>query len=272
MVGCIHITTGGMQNVGVILHSTSSRSEVPMSDRQADPGGSARGRADEIVEVLQRRILMGEIAVGSWLRHEALAEEFRTSRTPVREALRILDAQGIVSIIRNRGARVDGHSSRDLRELGEVRAELEGFAAQLAAERIEDAQLERLRGAWQGFRTAIDEFLDLTPAERAVQTAPAWVEANGLFHTIIAEASGNRQLVQTIGDIHRRLPQNTSFAAYAGRIRLLQHNLAEHDEIAQAIADGDGAAARRAMTAHIRNAVEATSRWAEDNGLVREQA
>ncbi|AEA23585.1 transcriptional regulator, GntR family [Pseudonocardia dioxanivorans CB1190] len=245
--------------------------EIDAARGRAGENDAARGRAGEIVEALQRRILMGEVPVGSWLRHEALAAEFGTSRTPVREALRILDAQGVVTIVRNRGARVDGHSGRDLRELGEVRAELEGFAAQLAAERIDDAQLERLRGAWHGFRRAIEEFVDLPAAERTVRTAPAWVEANGRFHVLVAEASGNRQLAHTIADIHRRLPQNISFAAYAGRVRLLRRNLAEHDEITDAIARGDGVSARAAMTAHIRNAVEATSRWAEDNGLVRER-
>ena len=88
--------------------------------------------SERVVEELQRRILNGQIPVGSWLRHSTIAEEFGVSRTPVREALRVLHAQGIVTIVRNRGARVNGHSGRDVRELGEVRAALEGLAAELA--------------------------------------------------------------------------------------------------------------------------------------------
>lgn len=250
---------------------------VPAMSGPARTSGES-ARAEEIVQVLQRRILTGEVPVGSWLRHEALAAEFGTSRTPVREALHVLNSRGIVTIVRNRGARVDGHSSRDLRELGEVRAELEGYAAELAAERIGDDQLERLRGAWREFRAAIEdpapaEQEDPAPAEQEDQApaeqAAAWAEANGVFHNVIIEAAGNRQLALSLADIHRRLPQNTSYAAYAGNVRSLRRNLAEHDEIAAAIARRDGAAARRMMTAHIRDAVEATNRWAEDNGLVR---
>jgi DNA-binding GntR family transcriptional regulator len=231
-----------------------------------------RGVSAEIAQVLQRRILLGEIPVGSWLRHEALAEEFGTSRTPVREALHVLNAQGIVTIMRNRGAQVNGHSSRDIRELGEVRSELEGFAAELAAERISDEKLERLLGAWRGFQDAIEAFVDLPTKERDERTAARWVEANDEFHSVILEAAGNRQLSESITDIHHRLPRNSSYAAYAGHSRLLQRNLDEHDAIAKAIARHDGVAARRLMTAHIRGAVEATVRWMEDNALVREKS
>lgn len=229
-----------------------------------------QGRAEEIVQALQRRILTGEVPIGSWLRHEALAEEFGTSRTPVREALHVLNARGIVRIERHRGAQVAGHSARDIRDLGEVRAELEGFAAELAADRIDDDQLERMRGAWAGFRSAIEEFVDRPVEDRTAETAAAWVDANNVFHTVITEASGNRQLLLSIADIHRRLPQNISFAAYAGKSRLLRRNLDEHDEVADAITRHDSRAARKAMAAHIRNAVEATARWAEDHGLVRD--
>lgn len=69
--------------------------------------GDADAMADRIVAVLQHKILSGKIPVGAWLRHSALAEEFGVSRTPVREALRILASQGIVTIRPNSGARVD---------------------------------------------------------------------------------------------------------------------------------------------------------------------
>lgn len=245
---------------------STSKQDSPAASR----AGGGPNKSNEIVEVLQRRILTGDIPVGSWLRHEALAEEFGTSRTPVREALHILNAQGIVTIVRNRGARVNGHSSRDIRELGEVSSELEGFAAELAAERIDDTQLEQMHKAWRGFREAIQEFVDRPSKDRNMDIAAHWVAANHEFHDVIVEASGNRHLLETITDIRRRLPQNSLYAAYAGNSRLLRKNLDEHDAIADAIARHDGPTARRLMTAHIRAAVEDTARWAEDNGLVRE--
>lgn len=232
--------------------------------------GGEPSKSAEIVEILQRRILTGEIPVGSWLRHEALAEEFETSRTPVREALHILNAQGTVTIVRNRGARVNGHSSRDIRDLGEVRAELEGFAAELAAERINDEQLEQLYAAWRSFKEALKDFVERPTQERDAEAGTRWVDANDEFHNVIVEASGNRQLIETIADIHRRYPKNTSYVAYAGNSRLLEKNLDEHDEIADAIARHDGATARRLMTAHLRASSAATARWAEDHSLARE--
>lgn len=239
--------------------------------RNAVDGESGQSKSSEIVQLLQRRILMGDIPVGSWLRHGMLAEEFGTSRTPVREALHVLSARGIVTIVRNRGVRVDGHSSRDIRELGEVSSELEGLAAELAAARIDDSQLERLHAAWQGFREAIEEFIDRPSKDRNMDVATRWVDANDEFHSTVLEASGNHPLIETIADIHRRYPpQNTLYAVYAGNTRLLRKNLDEHDGIANAIRRHDESAARRLMTGHIRGAVEDTVRWAEDNGLVRE--
>lgn len=227
-------------------------------------------KVNQIVEALQRRILTGDIAVGSWLRHEALAEEFGTSRTPVREAIQILNSHGIVTIVRNRGARVNGHSSRDIKDLGEVRAELEGFAAELAAERINDEQLERLYAAWRGFKEALADVFDHPTQEGDAQAAARWGDANDEFHNVIVEASGNRQLIDTIADIHRRYPKNTSYVAFAGNSRLLDRNLDEHHEITDAIARNDGTSARRLMTAHLRASSAATARWAEDRDHARQ--
>lgn len=216
--------------------------------------------SDTLVEELQRRIFSGEFPVGSWLRHSALAEEFGVSRTPVREALRVLGAQGIVSIEQNRGARVNGHSGRDIRELGAVRAELEGLGAGLAADRIDDGQLERLQSAWQDYDKAVADQPDAGP----VEARALWAAANDVFHSVILEASGNRQLMISIADISRRLPRNSSYSAYAGNSRLLRQNQMEHKAIADAIAQGDVKRARVAMIKHIRSAAEAMSRWMED--------
>ena len=223
--------------------------------------GGELAKSEEVLLALQRGILLGDRPVGSWLRHGALAEEFGTSRTPIREALRVLHAQGIVTIVKNRGARVNGHSSRDIRELGEVRSELEGFAAELAAQRITDAQVERMEAAWRDF--------DLDPG--IADRGRRWAESNNAFHSVIVEASGNRQLSLSVHDIHSRLPANSSYAAYAGSTQLLRRNLDEHAAVAKAIVEGDAAAARRLMTRHILSSVDATIRWAEEQELFRLQ-
>jgi DNA-binding GntR family transcriptional regulator len=246
-----------------------AHSPSPPSGGQDDSWGAANA-STEIVRSLQRRILMGEIAVGSWLRHGALAEEFGTSRTPVREALHVLQSRGIVTIEHKRGARVNGHSTRALREASEVRAELEGFAAALAAQRATDEQIAQLFTIWQDFRDAIEEFVSRDPAERDSEAAERWVVANHEFHTLIVTAAGNQQLRDTLDGIHMRFPPNTSYAAYAGSTYLLRQNLDEHNAVAEAISAHDPERARKLMAAHVRSSMEATARWAESQGLTRD--
>ena len=102
---------------------------------------------DRLAATIRSRVLAGEIPTGSWLRQESLAAQFGVSRTPVREALRKLQATGLVQLEPNRGAVVRGLTEREIREAYEVRAELEGLAAELACERIREPELERLREA-----------------------------------------------------------------------------------------------------------------------------
>src|SRR3954466_15611687 len=106
---------------------------------------------DRLPAKIQARVLWGGVASGSGLRQESLAAEFGVSRTPVREALRKLQAAGIVQLEPHRGARVRGPSAREVREAYEVRAELEGLPAALAAGRMRDEELHRLRAAQEMF-------------------------------------------------------------------------------------------------------------------------
>ncbi len=220
--------------------------------------------SDRLVDELQRRILSGAIPVGSWLRHNNLADEFGISRTPVREALRVLGSRGIVTIVQNRGARVNGHSATEMRELGQVRAELEGFAAELAVQWINDDQLAQMHDALGQFEVAIDDYA-LDPARSRTPEANArWAEANECFHGAILRGSGNRQLLLSIEDISRRLPRNSNYPVYAGNSRLLQHNLDEHQAVADAIVARNAKKARTAMVKHIRSSTEALVRFIEE--------
>ncbi|MEV5807236.1 GntR family transcriptional regulator [Streptomyces parvulus] len=220
--------------------------------------------SDRLVDELQRRILSGSIPVGSWLRHSMIADEFGVSRTPVREALRVLNARGIVSIVKNRGARVNGLSSRDIRELGEIRGELEGLAASLAVHRIDDEQLARMQDAVRDFEEAIEGYAADPSRSRSEEANVRWSEANEAFHSAILRASGNRQLLVSIEDISRRLPRNSSYAVYSGNSRLLRRNADEHRVVLDAIVARDEKKARTAMVKHIRSASDALARWVED--------
>ena len=101
-------------------------------------------KADEIGAALERAILFGELPPGTMLRQEQLAEQFGVSRTPIREALRRLDALGLVVFRPNRGVLVRAPSRDELRQTIVARAALEGAAAELAAARISPDQLSRL--------------------------------------------------------------------------------------------------------------------------------
>src|SRR5690349_23549507 len=124
-------------------------------------------------DLLEEAILEGDLKPGQRLRAEALAQRFGTSRTPIREALLQLEAQGLVDVEPNRGAVVRAFDRDDLLDLYELRALLEPKAAALAAQRITEADVDRLE--------------DLCEADDLIV-------ANEAFHRIILEAAGSPRL------------------------------------------------------------------------------
>ena len=231
---------------------------MSIDDRVEESDAVLVSTTDRIVTEIQRGIVTGELPIGTWLRHGALADEFAVSRTPIREALRVLAAQGIVTIVPNRGARVNGLSGREIRELGEVRGDLQALAAELAAERSTDDQLRRMNHTWDKFAKVLK-----SGRKSADALGGMWAAANEEFHGVIVEAAHNRQLTLTLGDLHRRIPRSLSFSGYAGHSHLLRRNLDEHMAIARAITDHDAPQARALMLAHCRNATQNTARWLE---------
>ena len=220
---------------------------------------TAEPLVDHLAATLQARVLSGEIPTGTRLRQEAIAREFGVSRTPVREALRQLQALGIAQVEHNRGAIVRAPTARELREAYEVRAELEGLATQLAAGRIADEQLNRLREAQRLFRRSIETLIS---RRRRSRDEPAWdddsdwVRGNDLFHQVIQEASGNALLLRTISELNRIFPRALTWSALSESSALLEENVRQHNAVLEAIEDRDPAAARQRMVEHIRAAGE----------------
>jgi len=226
-----------------------------------------RPLVDHLAAVLQARVLSGEIATGTRLRQEAIASEFGVSRTPVREALRKLQALGVAVLEPNRGAVVRGPSAREVREAYEVRAELEGFAAERAAALITDSQLQRLRNAQRLFQRSISTLVSRRRRAPDAHTTwdddSDWVRANDSFHQAILEAAGNERLLRTIADLHVAYPRALTWSALSGSSALLEENVEQHAAILAAIEARDSAAARQAMAAHIRSAGELVARRLE---------
>jgi DNA-binding GntR family transcriptional regulator len=220
---------------------------------------------DRLAAAIQARVLSGEFPSGSRLRQETLAEEFGVSRTPVREALRKLQAGGLVSVEPHRGAIVRGPSAREVREAYEVRAELEGLAAELAATRIRDDELTRLHEAQALFRLSVKTLLAWKRERRNGTRPPAkahadWIRGNDLFHLAIQEAAGNARLGATLADLHMSFPRDLTWIVLGASSRLLEENVAQHAAILDAIERHEPRDARRLMVEHVHRAGELVMR------------
>jgi DNA-binding GntR family transcriptional regulator len=222
---------------------------------------------DRLAASIQARILAGELPSGSRLRQETLAAGFGVSRTPVREALRKLQASGLVKLEPNRGAIVHVPSPREVREAYEVRAELEGLAAELAALRIRDSELQRLHDAQELFRHAADELV----AWRRARGRPGppedahadWIRGNDFFHVAIQEAAGNERLREILSDLHGSFPRNLTWIVLDESAHLLEENVAQHGAILHAIEARDPTEARRQVKHHVLHAGELVVRRIE---------
>jgi DNA-binding GntR family transcriptional regulator len=220
---------------------------------------------DDLAASIQARIMSGEIPVGARLRQERLAAEYSVSRTPVREALRKLQATGTVLLRPNQGAVVRGPTVRDIREAYVVRAELEALAAELAASWITGTELERLRTAEEAFGRAAERVKRRAPAELA-GAGDDWSHANDLFHEAVLAGAGNARLTEMVLDLHRTFPRGLTWKALMEDARLLAENAREHRAILEAIEARDGAAARAHMRHHVLHAGELIARWFERHG------
>lgn len=213
-----------------------------------------RALVDKLATQLQARVLDGDLAPGTRLRQEALAEEFGVSRTPIREALRKLQASGLVELRPNRGALVRGLTPREIRDAYAVRAELEGLAAEVAALRIDQAQLERLHRAHGHFRDALARMRGGTRNGRrrlSERDIEAWGAANDEFHQTIQAAAGNEVLAATLRHLHRSFPRGLSRLVLRESTSLLEANVGEHEAVLKAIERRDPAAARALMAQHV---------------------
>jgi len=198
---------------------------------------------ESIYETLVEAIVSGQLPHGSELNSVDLAKQLDVSRTPLREALKLLERDGLVQQIGNHKARVAEFSAEDIREIYEVRLQLEATAAELAAKRITTDVLAELRAEADELSQHIG---DVDWCEKAI--------AYDLrFHESIASASGNKRLRN---EIRRYRLLVRSFCVITGRQPALQQALNEHIAILDALATGRPATARKAMAAHVAARLE----------------
>jgi DNA-binding GntR family transcriptional regulator len=212
-----------------------------------------RALVDKLASQLHARVLSGELPSGTRLRQKALAEEFGVSRTPVREALRKLQAGGLVELQPNRGAVVRGLSPRDIRDAYEVRAALEALAAGLAAERATREQLRRLGRVQDEFRAALERTISRRQGGREVgaREVRRWAKANDDFHQTIHEASGNDVLACTLAQLAQNFPRDLSRLVVSESTAMLEANVREHEAILEALLRHDPTDAYERMRQHV---------------------
>lgn len=201
----------------------------------------------QVAERLRGRIFAHQLPPGSWLDEQSLAQEYGISRTPLREALKVLAAEGLVMLKPRRGCYVTELSEADLDEIFPVIALLEGRCAALATQHTKADDLRRL--------TAIHERL-----EECVRTGDAdrFFEANHDFHAALQELAGNRWLSQLIDETRKllKLTRRDSLRL-DGR---LKQSLAEHRGILKAIRQHDDSQAGQLMHEHLLSGRAALSK------------
>ncbi|ROO89114.1 DNA-binding GntR family transcriptional regulator [Actinocorallia herbida] len=227
-----------------------------------DSDATSLGRSalvDETAAAIRARIMSGEIPIGAQLRQAELAAQLGISRTPIREALRQLQAGGLIEVLPRRGAVVRVPSPWEVREAYEVRAELEGLAAERAVRRVTRTLLDELRATNEVLR-ANDRPAE--PPRPGEPMSPTTV-ANDRFHTLIHEIAGNDRLTRTIREINEAFPRNVSANVLQDDHRHQADNLHEHERIVAALESEDPKLARREMRDHVLAAGEQLARWYE---------
>ena len=193
---------------------------------------------EQVAERLRNRIYAHELAPGAWIDEQALAQEYGISRTPMREALKVLAAEGLVQLKPRRGCYVTELSERDLDEIFPVMALLEGRCAFEAAQRANADDLAHLAAIHE----RLEQFAAAGDADR-------FFEANQAFHLAVQQLAGNRWLSQLIDDT-RKLMKLTRRDSLRLEGRLKQ-SLAEHRAILRAIQRHDANDAGRLMQNHL---------------------
>jgi DNA-binding GntR family transcriptional regulator len=188
-------------------------------------------------EVIREAIIDGRLPPGERLKEEELARELGISRTPIREALAVLQAEGLVDAAPNRGASVRAHDADDLDDLYRLRALLEGHAAGRAATRVAPEQVAALHESCERFEAVADG------------EVPDLVKENLFFHDTILQAAGSERVATLVRKVIELPLVYKSYIWYSPDQRRISAHY--HRQIARAIAVGDAERAELVMKEHV---------------------
>ena len=201
---------------------------------------------DVVVNTLRKAILRGELKPGERLMEIQLANKLGVSRTPIREAIRKLELEGLVLMIPRKGAEVAQITEKNMQDVLEVRKALEELSVQLACERITPEQVEEMKMAAEDFRKVLKSG-DVTKI----------AEADVKFHDIIFAATNNQRLITLLNNLREQM--------YRFRVEYLKQKecypqlLEEHDKLIALISGGEVEEACELMGCHIDNQASTVS-------------
>lgn len=208
-----------------------------------------------VFQKIREDILNGKYKENDELRENTIGKELGVSRTPVREALRQLELEGLVSIIPNKGAYVTGISHKDVWDIYVIRSMLEGLCARWAAEHIKEAQLDELEET-----ILLSEFQMKKESGFSAEQVAA---LDSRFHSILYEASGSRILSHVLTDFHNYVQTaRTSSVVSEDRAR---KSIREHRQILRSIRDRDGEMAEHLANEHIMHVMQNLKKQGYEN-------
>ncbi len=203
-----------------------------------------RALYEEVAELLRQRIFRRELEPGSWIDELKIAEELGISRTPLREALKVLAAEGLVTMKVRRGAYVTEVSDKDLADVYHLLSLLESDAAGVVAQRATATQLEELKSLHDDLETAVND-------------RDRFFAINEQFHMRLLEMADNRWRQQMVADLRKVMKLNRHNSLLkTGRI---DESLKEHRAIMAALLAHQGDQATRRMQEHFLNGLEAAT-------------
>ena len=197
---------------------------------------------EQVAEQLRQRIFQRELEPGSWIDELKIAEQMGISRTPLREALKVLATEGLVTMKVRRGAYVTEVSQKDLLQVYHLLALLESDAASELAQDANDAQIAELQALHDALEAAVDD-------------RDEFFNANERFHMRVLEMLDNKWLSQMVADLRKVMKLNRHNSLFkSGRI---EESLQEHRELMQALAARDPSAAQARVKLHFKNGLAA---------------
>ena len=214
----------------------------------------ARTASAAAADLIREAIVDGRVHPGQRLKEEALAQQLGISRTPIREALLVLQTEGLLEATPNRGAAVRSYDRADLEEMYELRALLESNAARRAASRVTAEQVEELHASCARFATVVGG-----------DDLKALVAENGVFHDTILKASGSERLAGMVRQVVALPLVYQSYVWYSAE--QVSASYRSHLELAAALTAGDGDRAEQVMREHVFDAREVLVRRLEAEPL-----